>query len=669
MRKFVLSNLLMIMFLVGAASGFIVSNVGWWGLEHNRQDMQRLHDHAAEHLRGLSDLEGLARIQSDHEVGLHANDTARTILLTMSIAASCFFCLIAAMTYRESMDRKRAEQSMRLANQVFENSLEGMVITDAEGKILGINRAFSDITGYTAHDVIGRNPSVLNSGRQSAEFYDAMWHSIRTTGKWQGEIWNKRRDGSVYPQWLNISQVADELGEVGNYVGVFSDISERKSAEERIMHQLYFDQLTALPNRMLFNDRLQQVFAQAKRHPEKCFAVMFLDLDRFKIVNDSMGHDAGDQLLQQAAHRLRGCVRESDTVARMGGDEFTIVLCDIHGPEDACETAQRILEAFKHPFTLNHQEVFVYVSIGISTFPNDGHSTEILLKNADMAMYRAKHAGGSWFELYDAVLGQQATERLAIESAMHKAIERGEFMLNYQPQMDICSGRLVGCEALIRWRHPTQGMISPAQFIPLAEETGLIVSIGEWILRTACRQAKEWENAGTRLRIAVNISARQFHQGDLATTVERMLREFDFAPELLELELTESIVMEDSARTMEVMEKLHRMGVQMSIDDFGTGYSSLSYLKRLPIHILKIDQSFVRDINTDPDDRAIVTAVIALAHSMKLKVVAEGVENKEQLRFLREHRCDTAQGFLFSKPLPATEMSLFLEIKDERLLA
>jgi diguanylate cyclase (GGDEF)-like protein/PAS domain S-box-containing protein len=664
MRKFIWSNLLLIMFLVGAASGFFVSSIGWWSLVHHRKDLDQLHQHAVQRLAAHADLEGLAAVEADYAAALHTNDVARTTLLAMSLAATFSFCLIAVMTYRESMERRRAEKSMRLANKVFENSSEGMAITDATGNILGINRTFSSITGYHAHEVIGHNPKILSSGRQSPEFYAAMWQAIRSVGRWQGEIWNKRRDGSIYPQWLNVSQVTDDQGTVTNYVGVFSDISERKSAEEQILHQLYYDRLTSLPNRMLLNDRLRQVLAQTKRQPLKRFAVMHLDLDRFKIVNDSMGHDAGDQLLQQAAHRIRGCLRESDTVARVGGDEFTIVLSDIHGAQDARDTAQRILAAFKQPCSVGQLDVFVYLSIGISIYPEDGNTTDALLRHADMAMYRAKHIGGSWFELYHAGIGQQASERLTIETAMHKAIERGEFMLNYQPQVDMCSGRIASCEALIRWRHPELGLIPPGRFIPLAEETGLILTIGEWTLRTACQQAKAWENSGTPLRIAVNLSARQFHQSDLAQLLEQLLQEFDLSPALLELELTEGTIMEDTPRTLATMERLHAMGIPLSIDDFGTGYSSLSYLKRLPIQILKIDQSFVRDIGTDPDDRAIVTAVIALAHSMKLKVIAEGVEQPEQLTFLRAHGCDTAQGYFFGKPMEAEILSALLDAEQ-----
>ncbi|NEX59834.1 putative bifunctional diguanylate cyclase/phosphodiesterase [Noviherbaspirillum galbum] len=669
MRKFIHSNLLSLMFLVGAASGFLVSNVGWWSLANGLEDLETLYVHASERLVRQEDAEGLTMLREDRDNAAIANDTARATLIGMSLAASVFFCLIAALTYRESSERKRAEQSMRLANQVFQNSLEGMVITNENGQILGINQAFTDITGYHMMEVLGRNPSMLSSGRQSQDFYDAMWQSIAATGKWQGEIWNKRKDGVIYPQWLNISQVSDEQGNVCNFIGVFSDISERKSAEERIMHQLYYDQLTGLPNRMLFNDRISQLMAQAKRNPDIRFAIMFLDLDRFKVVNDSMGHGAGDQLLQQAAHRLRGCVREMDTVARMGGDEFTIVLGDIQTKQHACETAQRILDTFKHPFTIDKLEVFVHVSIGISTYPDDGISTDLLLKHADIAMYRAKHAGGSWYELYDAGFGQQETERLALETAMHRAIDRDEFLLNYQPQVDIRTGEIIGCEALIRWRHPELGMVSPAQFIPLAEENGMIIRIGEWTLRTACRQAKEWQRAGMPVRIAVNLSARQFHQGDVGDTIENLLREFELPAELLELELTESILMEDSARSLAMMGKLHRMGVQLSIDDFGTGYSSLSYLKRLPIHILKIDQSFVRDIDIDADDRAIVTAVIALAHSMKLRVVAEGVESEQQLDFLRRHGCDIMQGYLFSKPVLPEIIPTLFTTETERAIA
>ena len=561
---------------------------------------------------------------------------------------------IVQLTVRDISRRKQAETSMQLANQAFENSLEGISITDANGDILTVNSSFTTITGYALDEVVGRNPRLLSSGRQTREFYDDMWHSIDESGKWQGEIWNIRKNGEIYPQWLTISRVCDDHGNVTNYVGVFSDISERKSAEERILHQVYYDQLTDLPNRVLFTDRLNQVMGMAKRRQDHHFAVMFLDLDRFKLINDSMGHDAGDQLLQQAAHRLRGAVRESDTVARMGGDEFTIVLSEIASPQHASSVAQKILDAFHPPFRLNGEDVYVSVSIGISVYPDDGNNIEILLKNADMAMYRAKSAGGSWYELYDEGLGTQASQRLVMETALHKALDRNQLELHYQPQFDCDSGRLIGFEALLRWRHPERGLLAPEAFLGIAEETGLIIPIGEWVMHTACMQAQTWrkEFPGHRL-MAVNLSGRQFHSHDLARQISAALQHSGLPHFCLELEITESVVMQNLETSIGIMHQLAELGVQFSIDDFGTGHSSLAYLKKLPIHGLKIDRTFIRDLATDPDDAAIVSAIIAMANKLGLRVVAEGIEDRAQLGLLKAYKGIVGQGYLLGRPVPA----------------
>lgn len=566
------------------------------------------------------------------------------------------------LTIRDITRRKQAENSTRLANQAFESSLEGIAITDAKGNILTVNSAFTTITGYSLTEVAGRNPRLLSSGRQTQEFYSQMWESIARDGKWQGEIWNIRKNGDIYPQWLNISCVKDDRGQPVNYVGVFSDISERKSAEERILHQVYYDQLTDLPNRALFADRVSQVMGMAKRHPGYHFALMFLDLDRFKLINDSMGHDAGDQLLQQAAHRLRGSVRESDTVARMGGDEFTVVLSEIANPQHAANVAQKILDAFRPPFHLNGEEVFVSVSIGISVYPEDGASIEILLKNADMAMYRAKGAGGSWYELYDEGLGTKANQRLATETALHRALDRKEMELYYQPQFDCSSGRLVGFEALLRWRHPDRGLLEPEFFLGIAEETGLIIPIGEWVLHTACTQAQLWRHdfPGHRL-MTVNLSARQFQSPDLARQITDALENSGLPHFCLELEVTEGVVMRDLDSSIATMRHLAELGVQFSIDDFGTGHTSLAFLKKLPIHSLKIDRSFVRDLAVDQDDAAIVSAIVAMANKLGLRIIAEGIEEKAQLSLLSAYKGMMGQGYLLGPPVTAELATRLIE--------
>jgi len=555
----------------------------------------------------------------------------------------------------EIAERERTEENLRKLSRAVEQSANAVVITDREGIIEYVNPWFTRITGYTPQEVLGKTPRVLKSGETHPETYKRLWETITTGKEWTGELHNTKKNGELYWCLEVISPLKDDDGNITHFVAVTEDISERKQTEQTIRHLAFHDPLTGLPNRRLFNDRLQQ--ATARRHrKDNAFALMLLDLDRFKTVNDTLGHDIGDALLKAVAARLLGCTREGDTLARMGGDEFALIALEVGQPEDMARMAKKLIDVLKEPFVLSGHELYVTTSMGVTLYPNDATDADALVKNADIALYRAKDLGRNNFQFFTGDMNAAMMQRLRLESAMRGASERNEFMLQYQPQVDATSGVIHGTEALIRWRHPEYGMISPGQFIPLAEETGMIVQIGEWILRTACTQAKAWQQAGRPMRVAVNLSARQFHQGDLAETVAHILKELDLPAELLEVELTEGILMEDTAQTTAVLVKLHEMGVQISIDDFGTGYSSLSYLKRLPIQILKIDQTFVRDIHTDSDDRAIVTAVIALAHSMKLKVVAEGVETPEQQAFLKEHACDMMQGYLFSRPVSGDEV-------------
>jgi diguanylate cyclase (GGDEF)-like protein/PAS domain S-box-containing protein len=902
MRKFIASNLLTVMFLVGAASGFFVSNIGWWGLQQGAQDLDRLYSAGTVNLQKIfgveaslvqsqmhflkminmrqrSPNEALALMHTDVELNqlfsqlqqgsesrefwkqsaalysklsasqsrilsllvadpdaayrLYASETqplfdqllqslqqfaplfvrateqayrkasednrnARNTLLAMALLASVFFCLIAWHTYRESIERKlktaqlnraharfktlfestgdgiilmdmerllecnkaarklfalptqaliserrfsqlypvrqpddcdseavfnariadslrlgsqrfewtfqsetgvtfpaevamdvaymgdeniiqvtirniaerkKTESAMRLAAQVFESSLEGVTITDAKANILTVNRAFTKITGYQPDEMIGHNPRMLSSGRQNREFYEEFWSSINLHGHWQGEIWNRRKNGDIYPQWMKISRVQDEHQKTINYVGVFSDITERKAAEERILHQINYDQLTQLPNRILFMDRLSQSLALSMRYPENDLAVMFLDLDRFKLINDSMGHAIGDELLKQVAQRLTQCVRETDTVARLSGDEFTIILTKLGGAKAATVVANKIINCFKEPFPLNWEEVFVSVSIGISLCPGDGTDSATLLKNADMAMYRAKSAGGSAFALYDENFGLQATKRLTLETELHKALERDELELHYQPQFDCRSGKLTGLEALLRWRHPERGLVSPNVFITIAEETGLIIPIGAWVLETACRQAQAWFAPGKdNPLIAVNLSARQLQHPDIVQHVTTALEKSGLPPAGLELEITESVVMQNIDASVEIMLQLAKLGAQFSIDDFGTGYSSLAYLKKMPISALKIDKSFIRDIVTDRDDAAIVGAIVAMSNKLGLRVVAEGIEDKLQLEHLKEHSGISVQGYLLGRPLDVNAMTDVIQKEHAKLI-
>ncbi len=552
-----------------------------------------------------------------------------------------------------------SEVERRLSAAVFDNSSDAIVVTDRNNLIISVNAAFSEITGYSREEVVGKNPKIFSAGRQAPEFYTHMWHDLDRFGKWAGEIWNRRKSGELYPEWLSISTVKDNKSDITHYVGIFSDITERKQAEERVRHLAHYDALTDLPNRTLFHDRLQQALIQAQRNHEQV-AVMFIDLDRFKIINDTLGHGIGDLLLQSVAQRLSHCVRQGDTVCRQGGDEFVILLPKIARAEDAALVAQKILQSISKPFSLEGHELHISSSIGISFFPNDGVTVDVLMKNADVAMYRAKELGRNNCQFYLADMNARSFERLALETSLRRAIEHHELELYYQPLMDSNGAAMIGVEALVRWNHPELGLIHPNQFISLAEETGLIVQIGEWVLRTACRQAREWLDEGYRpLRISVNLSPRQFHQSNFLSIVENVISETGFDPHWLEMEVTEGMLMHNTEDNIVLLNQLKALGISIAVDDFGTGYSSLSYLKRLPIDTLKIDRSFVGDVTSNRDDAAIVDAIISLAQSLSLKVIAEGVEKTEQQDFLRDHHCDEMQGFLFSHPLPAAQ---FIEL-------
>ncbi|MBU1978037.1 MAG: EAL domain-containing protein, partial [Gammaproteobacteria bacterium] len=558
-------------------------------------------------------------------------------------------------------ERKRVEDKLRLSAAVFENTSEGVLITDSNSRIVSINKGFTEITGYSHEEMIGETPNLLKSGRHDEDFFAAMWSTIRETGRWQGEIWNRRKNGDIYPEWLNISEVKDERGRTINYVGVFSDISAMKESESKLDHLAHHDPLTGLPNRLLMSMRMEHSLTHARRN-SSLLAVLFLDLDHFKNINDTLGHPIGDLLLQEVAHRLTGCVREDDTVSRLGGDEFTILLEDLHDSRFVSDVAQKIIATLVDRFVLQGHEVFITCSIGISLFPSDGDNVTTLLKNADSALYRAKDQGRNNYQYYTEELTTRAMERLSMENNLRHALERNELILHYQPQVDLYSGRIIGMEALVRWQHPEIGLIAPGNFIPLAEETGLIIPIGEWVLRTACARLQAWIDEGfPKVRMAVNLSSRQFNQKDLAEVVARALQDTGLDPNCLELELTESLIMQDAEAAIVVLHKIKALGVQFSIDDFGTGYSSLSYLKRFPIDRIKIDQSFVRNITTDPEDAAVSQAIISLSHSLNMKTVAEGVETFEQQEFLRSRQCDEIQGFYFSRPVPEQEMEQLLK--------
>ncbi len=558
----------------------------------------------------------------------------------------------------------QSRRDLHLARKVIDASLDGIIICNPQGQIEFVNPSFTQLTGYGFEEVVGKNPRLLKSGRHDQAFYQRMWQDLAEHDVWQGEVWNRRKSGEIYPEWLTINAIRDGGGQVTQYAAVFSDITERKRTEERIKNLAYFDVLTGLPNRRLFTDRLQVAIAHAHRH-ESRLAIMFLDLDLFKRINDSLGHGVGDNVLIETARRLGHCVREGDTVARLGGDEFVVLLPEIDQAEDAAKLAERIIAQVKQPFQINDHELYVTTSVGIAVFPDDGGTAETLIKNADTAMYRAKDLGRNSFQLYTPAMNARSFERLAMEAALRHALTREEFTLVYQGKVDMISGRLSGVEALARWRHPELGMVSPVDFIPLAENMGLISEVGAWALKTACRQCKSWHDLGLPpVRVAVNVSTLQFRENDIPALVTQALDESGLAPHYLELEITESVLMQRVDEVSEVLRVLRTMGVHISIDDFGTGYSSLSYLKRIPIDALKIDRSFVSDIDSGEDGNGegaeIVSTIIDLAHNLKLRAIAEGVETAGQADFLRARGCDEIQGYLVSRPVSGEDLiSLF----------
>ncbi len=564
-------------------------------------------------------------------------------------------------------EEKAAEDNLRLAAAVYQTTTEAIMVTDADRRIKAVNPAFTTITGYGEDEVLDQTPDILNSGRHDREFLISIWRELKENGSWQGEVWNRRKSGEVFPEWLSIAVIRDKTGKPSQYVSVFSDITKRKEAEEVIRRQANYDPLTELPNRILFMDRLSRAVGQAEREGYEG-AVMVLDLNRFKAVNDSLGHTAGDKLLQEAGRRISASVRETDTVARLGGDEFTVILPKIARTTDADIVAKKILSAFSKPFLVEGQEAFAPASIGVTVFPTDGTDADELVRNADWAMHKAKKEGHEAFRYFTLEMTNRSLARMRVEGDLRRGLERGELAIHYQPIMDLRGGGLASAEALARWRHPDRGLLPPVEFIPLAEETGLIIPLGEWVLWEVCGQIAEWEAQGVAPNtVAINLSSRQFTGRHLEELVTRVLDDTGVAPERLELEITESVLLEDSRETIESLRGLMAMGVKFSIDDFGTGYSSLGYLKRFPFDVLKIDQVFVGDVTANPEDATLARTIIAMAHGLGLRAVAEGVETAEQLAFLKAQDCDYAQGFYFSRPVPAEEFTIFLQKERDRL--
>ncbi len=557
---------------------------------------------------------------------------------------------------RDTTANKEAAEALRIAAATFE-SQEAILITDATAKILRVNKAFEEITGYGAAEIVGEDLNILDSDRHDAKFYEAMWSELRQSGKWVGEVWDRRKCGELYPKSMTITAVYGDNMEVTNYVSVFTDIAQRKQSEDEIHQLAFYDPLTELPNRRLLVDRLRQAMDKSLRSG-RYGALLFLDLDHFKIINDTKGHAIGDLLLIEVARRLKTCSRKVDTVARLSGDEFVLVLEELSKEQDEAATeaelvAEKISAELRHVFTLEDYQCYTTPSIGINVFLGHQDDVDVLFRNADVAMYQAKAAGRNAIRFFDPQMQIALEARSSLEADLRQALDLQQLSLYYQVQMD-SQHHPLGAEVLLRWNHPVRGLVFPDQFIPLAEEIGLIVPIGLWVLKTACAQIKEWQrDAVTRnLTLAVNVSAKQLRETDFAGQVQRVLYETGVTPSLLTLELTESIVLENFEDTIELMHKLKLLGVRFSLDDFGTGQSSLKYLKRLPLDQIKIDRSFVRDIVSDPNDATIVNTIIAMSKAMGLDVIAEGVETEAQREFLDLHGCSKLQGYLFGKPIP-----------------
>lgn len=561
----------------------------------------------------------------------------------------------------ESLGKLREiREALQLYTRIFEHSGEAIMVSDRDNRIIAVNPAFVRHTGYSLEQIAGQNPRLLASGRTPPETYVELWTALQDKGYWQGELWDRNRNGRIYPKWTTISAIRDEHGTTTHFIASFTDISERKAAEERIEHLTHRDSLTGLFNRHNLEIRLSQALLSARRE-NQFLAVLLIDLDHFKVINDTLGHPVGDQLLVEVAQRLLGCVRESDIVARQGGDEFVVVVNTLDSPAMASLVAAKILQALAQPYDIGDDRLHTSPSIGIAIFPGDGEDAATLMKNADAAMYHAKERGRNNLQYFTAELNTAASERLRLERELRMALEQNQFELHYQPQFAGDASDFVrpqAVEALIRWRHPQRGLVPPDRFIPVAEESGLIEAIGDWVLHEASRQLAEWKEAGIGpRRVAVNISVHQLRNAALVERVGEILQQHRLARDELELEITESVAMSDPASAIERLDALRRLGVMLAIDDFGTGYSSLTYLKRLPIQVLKLDRAFVRDIETDENDAAISAATLALAHSLGLKVVAEGIETEGQSSFLRAHGCDLLQGYLYGRPEPAATLA------------
>lgn len=553
---------------------------------------------------------------------------------------------------------KKNDTDLRLYSRVFENASEGVMITDTSGVIISINPEFTNTTGYTANEVIGKRPNILHSGRHERDFYITMWATIHDKGSWQGEIWNKKKSGEIYPEWLSINAVKDEDGQIINYVGIFSDITQQKRSEEELTRLAHFDNLTGLGNRFYFQKKLTQVIDEAEIRNEMV-GIVFIDLNRFKLVNDTLGHAIGDQLLIIFAERLKNTLKDTAFLARLGGDEFTLIIPRVEKIKNIKSLLVKVLRSVEKPVKLEDQEIIPTCSMGVSIYPSNSNSIDKLMRQADTAMYRAKEQGKS-YQFYDEGMLVENNKKIDLVNGLHKALTNKEFVIHYQPQIDINNEEVVGLEALIRWEHPQMGIVSPGEFMPLAEETGLIVPIGKWVLSTVCEQIKQWEMIGINTKVAVNLSPRQFIDDSLIFNLSRAMYKTGISPNSLELEITESISMHKVDKVIDKLYEVRSLGISVSVDDFGTGHSSLSYLKRFPVNSIKIDQSFIRNIYKENENASIVKAILDMATGLGLDVVAEGVETKNELDTLKSFGCQYVQGYLFAKPMPKKEVESYL---------
>ena len=654
--------------------GFWITNKHGHFLEANDAYCQLI-GYSLEELQGMSlyDVDTLAdpraikqHIKNIIENGSHRFEASNRCkdgrILTIEASANYsgagvgkLYCFI-----RDITERREREEALRLAGSVFNNVEEGVLVTDSKSNIIAVNPAFTTITGYSSEEAVGKTPKLLSSGKHASEFYKEMWQQLLHMGSWTGEIWDKRKNGEIYPKWLTISAVKNEDLETVEYVAIFSDITERKRAEEEILHLAFYDSLTKLPNRRLLLDRIRTALSMSARN-HHYGALLFLDMDRFKVLNDTLGHDHGDLLLIEVAKRIQGHVREVDTVSRIGGDEFVVLFEGIGENENEASKkialiAEKLRAALDEPYMLERHEHHCSPSIGVCMYCDDSESVDTLLKRADMAMYQAKDAGRNAVRFFDPVMQQAMEARATLETDLRRAVPGQQLHLVYQLQVG-CDHQPLGAEALVRWVHPVRGLVMPAQFISIAEESSLILDIGYWVLDTACRQLAAWENNPhmRNLVLAVNVSAQQFRMHDFVEKVTAITHLHEINPARLKLELTESVVLNDVADVVTKMRALKKLGVKLSMDDFGMGYSSLAYLKQLPLDQLKIDQSFVRNIATDPNDAVMVQAIIDMALNFRMDVIAEGVETDDQFKFLQQNGCMAYQGYLFSKPVPLDE--------------